>query len=191
VSSSGGQNGPASKRTSWKSRKSPRSRHQGRQAKSHGPLVPFLHHQRLRCSSVRLNCETATAWAALSVGASATPRNGARCRRIDTRQEWLHRGDVGAHDFGHEVAAGLPEFTERHARAFGERTTRALRHSGGPLSLSARSGASKLNPRLSFEDCRVRHPAKGPAEPGVGARAECAWLLNAGYIDGYTGKRPF
>lgn len=31
------------------------------------------------------------------------------------------------HHFGHEKATDLPEFTRRHAQAFGERTTRALR----------------------------------------------------------------
>jgi hypothetical protein len=31
------------------------------------------------------------------------------------------------HDFGHEPAPELPEFTRRHAKAFGARTTRALR----------------------------------------------------------------
>jgi hypothetical protein len=31
------------------------------------------------------------------------------------------------YDFGHEVAPELPEFTKRHAKAFGERTTLALR----------------------------------------------------------------
>jgi hypothetical protein len=31
------------------------------------------------------------------------------------------------HDFGHETAPELPEFTKRHAKAFGDRTTRALR----------------------------------------------------------------
>jgi hypothetical protein len=31
------------------------------------------------------------------------------------------------HDFGHEPAPELPEFTKRHAKAFGARTTRALR----------------------------------------------------------------
>lgn len=31
------------------------------------------------------------------------------------------------HDFGHEPAPALPEFTNRHAQAFGARTTRALR----------------------------------------------------------------
>ena len=35
----------------------------------------------------------------------------------------------------------------------------------------------------------MRPGAKGPAEAG-GRRRQCAWLLNARYIDGYTGKPP-